>query len=109
MGVVRCLSGGERTLLKDRLSAQNNVNGDDWAISLSTLHELGASIDDDTLDARRAALEPESILTIIYKAAFSENLARLTIASGNDVFAAFDSLPGPRHWASVPHRLTISI
>jgi len=39
------------------------------------------------------------ILTIIYKAAFSEGLARLTIASGGDVFAAFDSLPGPRHWA----------
>jgi Mn2+/Fe2+ NRAMP family transporter len=38
-------------------------------------------------------------LTIIYKAAFSEALARLTIASGNDVFAAFDRLPGPRHWA----------
>jgi len=39
------------------------------------------------------------ILTIIYKAAFSEGLARLTIASSSDVFAAFDSLPGPRHWA----------
>ena len=39
------------------------------------------------------------ILTIIYKAAFSEGLARLTIASGGDVFAAFDGLPGPRHWA----------
>jgi Mn2+/Fe2+ NRAMP family transporter len=39
------------------------------------------------------------ILTIIYKAAFSEALARLTIASGNDVFAAFDRLGGPRHWA----------
>ncbi len=39
------------------------------------------------------------ILTIVYKATFSEGLARLTIASGNDVFAAFDSLPGPRHWA----------
>ena len=39
------------------------------------------------------------ILTIIYKAAFSEGLARLTIASGGDIFAAFDRLPGPRHWA----------
>lgn len=39
------------------------------------------------------------ILTIVYKAAFSEGLARLTIASGNDVFVAFDWLPGPRHWA----------
>ncbi|MBN2317354.1 MAG: Nramp family divalent metal transporter [Sedimentisphaerales bacterium] len=39
------------------------------------------------------------ILTIIYKATFSEGLARLTIASGNDVFRAFDGLPGPRHWA----------
>ena len=39
------------------------------------------------------------ILTIVYKAAFSEGLARLTIASGNDVFAAIDRLPGPRHWA----------
>ncbi|UCF17863.1 MAG: Nramp family divalent metal transporter [Phycisphaerales bacterium] len=39
------------------------------------------------------------ILTIVYKAAFSESLARLTIASGSDVFAAFDRLPGPRHWA----------
>jgi Mn2+/Fe2+ NRAMP family transporter len=39
------------------------------------------------------------ILTIVYKAAFSEGLARLTIASGSDVFAAFDGLPGPRHWA----------
>ncbi|MEA3226488.1 MAG: Nramp family divalent metal transporter, partial [Planctomycetota bacterium] len=39
------------------------------------------------------------ILTIVYKAAFSEGLARLTIASGNDVFAAFDWLGGPRHWA----------
>ncbi len=39
------------------------------------------------------------ILTIVYKAAFSEGLARLTIASGDDVFAAFDWLPGPRHWA----------
>jgi len=40
-----------------------------------------------------------SILTIVYKAAFSENLARLTIASGDDVFRTFDWLPGPRHWA----------
>ena len=39
------------------------------------------------------------ILTIIYKATFSEGLARLTIASGGDIFAAFDELPGPRHWA----------
>jgi hypothetical protein len=39
------------------------------------------------------------ILTIVYKAAFSEGLARLTIASGDDVFRAFDRLPGPRHWA----------
>jgi len=39
------------------------------------------------------------VLTIVYKAAFSESLARLTIASGDDVFTAFDSLPGPRHWA----------
>jgi len=39
------------------------------------------------------------ILAIIYKAAFSEGLARLTIASGDDVFRAFDWLPGPRHWA----------
>ncbi len=39
------------------------------------------------------------ILTIVYKAAFSEGLARLTIASGDDVFAAFDWLGGPRHWA----------
>ncbi len=39
------------------------------------------------------------ILTIVYKAAFSEGLARLTIASGDDVFRAFDWLPGPRHWA----------
>jgi Mn2+/Fe2+ NRAMP family transporter len=39
------------------------------------------------------------ILTIIYKAAFSEGLARVTIASGDDVFRALDWLPGPRHWA----------
>jgi Mn2+/Fe2+ NRAMP family transporter len=39
------------------------------------------------------------ILTIVYKAAFSEALARLTIASGDDVFRSFDRLPGPRHWA----------
>ncbi len=39
------------------------------------------------------------ILTIVYKAAFSEGLARLTIASGDDVFAALDWLGGPRHWA----------
>ncbi len=39
------------------------------------------------------------ILVIVYKAAFSEGLARLTIASGDDVFRAFDWLPGPRHWA----------
>ncbi|MEA1951026.1 MAG: Nramp family divalent metal transporter, partial [Planctomycetota bacterium] len=39
------------------------------------------------------------VLTIIYKSVFSEGLARLTIASGDDVFAAFDWLPGPRHWA----------
>jgi len=39
------------------------------------------------------------VLTIVYKAAFSEGLARLTIASGDDVFAAFNWLPGPRHWA----------
>ena len=39
------------------------------------------------------------ILTIVYKAAFSEGLARVTIASGDDVFRAFDGLPGPRHWA----------
>jgi len=39
------------------------------------------------------------ILAIIYKAAFSEALARLTIASGDDVFRAFDWLPGPKHWA----------
>jgi len=39
------------------------------------------------------------ILTIVYKAAFSEGLARLTIASGDDVFRVFDWLPGPRHWA----------
>ena len=38
------------------------------------------------------------VLTIVYKAAFSEGLARLTIASGDDVFAAFNWLPGPRHW-----------
>jgi len=39
------------------------------------------------------------VLTIVYKASFSEGLARLTIASGDDVFRAFDWLPGPRHWA----------
>jgi Mn2+/Fe2+ NRAMP family transporter len=39
------------------------------------------------------------ILTIVYKAAFSEGLARLTIVSGDDVFRTFDWLPGPRHWA----------
>jgi hypothetical protein len=39
------------------------------------------------------------ILAIVYKAAFSEGLAKLTIASGDDVFRAFDRLPGPRHWA----------
>ncbi|MEE9610258.1 MAG: Nramp family divalent metal transporter, partial [Desulfatiglandales bacterium] len=39
------------------------------------------------------------ILVIVYKSAFSEGLARLTIASGDDVFRAFDWLPGPRHWA----------
>ena len=39
------------------------------------------------------------ILTILYKVAFSEGLARLTIASGDDVFRALDWLPGPRHWA----------
>ena len=39
------------------------------------------------------------VLTIVYKAVFSESLARLTIASGDDVFTAFDRLPGPRHWA----------
>ena len=39
------------------------------------------------------------ILTIVYKAAFSEGLARLTIASGDDVFRAFGWLPGPKHWA----------
>jgi Mn2+/Fe2+ NRAMP family transporter len=39
------------------------------------------------------------VLTIVYKAAFSEGLARLTIASGDDVFRAFDLLPGPKHWA----------
>ena len=39
------------------------------------------------------------ILTIVYKAAFSEGLARVTIASGDDVFRAFDGLPGPCHWA----------
>ena len=40
-----------------------------------------------------------TVLTIVYKAAFSESLARLTIVSGDDVFRAFDWLPGPRHWA----------
>jgi Mn2+/Fe2+ NRAMP family transporter len=40
-----------------------------------------------------------TVLTIVYKATFSESLARLTIASGDDVFQAFDWLPGPRHWA----------
>lgn len=40
-----------------------------------------------------------TVLTIVYKAAFSESLARLTIASGDDVFHAFDWLPGPKHWA----------
>ena len=44
------------------------------------------------------ALSWVPILTIVYKAAFSEGLARLTIASGDDVFRAFDWLPGPRHW-----------
>lgn len=39
------------------------------------------------------------VLTIVYKAAFSEGLARLTIASGDDVFRAFEWLPGPKHWA----------
>ncbi|MBN2291292.1 MAG: Nramp family divalent metal transporter [Pirellulales bacterium] len=39
------------------------------------------------------------ILTIVYKSVFSEGLARLTIASGDDVFAALDWLPCPKHWA----------
>jgi len=39
------------------------------------------------------------VLTIVYKLAFSEGLTRLTIASGDDVFRAFDWLPGPKHWA----------
>ncbi len=39
-----------------------------------------------------------TVLTIVYKAAFSENLARLTIASWDDVFRALDWLPGPQHW-----------
>ena len=38
-------------------------------------------------------------MAIVYKAAFSEGLAKLTIACGDDVFRAFDRLPGPRHWA----------
>jgi len=49
------------------------------------------------------------ILTIAYKAAFSEGLARLTIASGNDVFAAFDWLGGPRHWAQYSIILVFSL
>ena len=39
------------------------------------------------------------IVAIIYKAVFSEGLARLTIASGDDVFRAFGWMPGPKHWA----------
>jgi len=49
------------------------------------------------------------ILTIVYKAAFSEALARLTIASGDDVFRSFDWLPGPRHWAQYFIMLVFSL
>ena len=50
-----------------------------------------------------------AVLTIVYKAAFSEALARLTIASGDDVFRAFDRLPGPRHWAQYVIILVFSL
>jgi len=36
-----------------------------------------------------------AVLTIVYKAAFSEALARLTIASGDDVFRASTGCPVP--------------
>ncbi|MHC4680356.1 MAG: divalent metal cation transporter [Planctomycetota bacterium] len=42
---------------------------------------------------------PEAAPSTDSHAAFSEGLARLTIASGDDVFRVFDWLPGPRHWA----------
>lgn len=39
------------------------------------------------------------IVTIIFKAAFSDGVARVTVATGNDIFVALGWLPGPKNWA----------
>ena len=38
--------------------------------------------------------------TLVYKAAFTEGLARCTVATGNDIFISFNSVPGPRGWVN---------
>ena len=38
--------------------------------------------------------------TLVYKAAFTEGLARCTVATGNDIFVSFNSVPGPRGWVN---------
>ena len=44
--------------------------------------------------------------TLVYKAAFTEGLARCTVATGNDIFVSFNSVPGPRGWVN---RLVIAV
>jgi hypothetical protein len=40
------------------------------------------------------------IVTVIYKAALTDVIARCTVATGEDVFASLAALPGRKNWAN---------
>ena len=46
------------------------------------------------------ALAWVAVVTLIFKAALTAGLARLTVATGDDIFASFAALPKTRFWAN---------
>ncbi|MDO5845744.1 MAG: Nramp family divalent metal transporter [Methanocorpusculum sp.] len=41
------------------------------------------------------------IITLIFKYAFTNGIARYTLATGNTIFDALHNLPGPKNWGSI--------
>lgn len=40
-----------------------------------------------------------SVVTLLFKATYTDGLARLTVATGDDIFVALGKIPGPKRWA----------
>src|SRR5690606_24713848 len=59
-----------------------------WVISMAEFLELGSSVDDATLQAARASLGPESILTIIYTSGTTGRPKGVVLTHANMIYEA---------------------